>query len=587
MLGRAALVFPALVLACGACRPAAPGAPLQRLLPGLGTPTHRKIPPMLATGDMLAREQESRPAILLKPGERRTLRVVAPPGARLVFAWAPGPGAPERAFVRFSVEVDGAPAYSKRMFAGLRQRWHRASLALPRAGELTLSFEGRHVLADGSAAGDTPDTPWIMLASPRVEGRLGRPRRVLVWVSQDTVRADHLGSYGYSRPTSPNFDRLTREAVLFEAAVASAPWTLPSLTSQFTSRHASSHGAVLPASPRRTGQLTVFEALADAGFTTLGVTGNAFVSVDFNLAAGFDALYYTPGTAADVNRLALRALDELGDNDLALFVHYMDPHTDYAPPAPFDRLFDPDYRGNVTGGNFFSLAKTGAEIEHVKALYDAELAYTDQQLGLLLAELERRGLLEDAVLAFSADHGEELKDHGAWTHSQTLYEEALHVPFAIRLPGIPPQRVARPVALIDLAPSVLEALGIKPPAGFEGQSLLPLLQGQAHAERPIYAETNRSVGDLNHKLAIREGWLKYVVVTPRANPDRAHIVDERLYDLRADPKEQAPLREHPALAGFREAAFAFLTRAAGRGDGRSLPLAPDVEERLRALGYLQ
>src|SRR5262249_7639832 len=156
--------------------------------------------------------------------------------------------------------------------------------------------------------------------------------------------------------------------------------------------------------------------------------------------------------------------------DVALFVHYMDPHFSYDPPAPFDSEFATGYRGRIDGKNFRE-AQTPAEVEHVKALYDGELRFTDAQIDALLQDLRTRGVLDAAVGAYTADHGEEFKDHGAWGHADTLYEELLHVPFALRVPGTAPRRLQDKVCLVDLAPTLLDLFGLPAPDSFQGRSL--------------------------------------------------------------------------------------------------------------------
>src|SRR5262249_44257380 len=157
-------------------------------------------------------------------------------------------------------------------------------------------------------------------------------RRVLVWISQDALRADHLGPWGYTaRPTSPRLDERAPTQVVFDQAISTAPWTLPSLASQFTSRHPSTHGAIEPELAIGADSRTVFGSLAAEGFTVLGVTGNVFVSAEYGLQRGFDALWYREARGPAVNDVVREALEEAPAGDLALFVHYIDPHAPYAP----------------------------------------------------------------------------------------------------------------------------------------------------------------------------------------------------------------------------------------------------------------
>jgi arylsulfatase A-like enzyme len=567
---RVVLVMPFLA-ACGP-RPAPP--PLQRLLPCLGAPAFVSL------------DEESRPAVRLRPGDSLSCPVTAERGSRLVFALGALDGAPRVGSVRLTVTAGGRTVFSGDMPAR-RARWWKRTATLESAGALTVAFRVEHLGADGKPRAAAGAEPWIALGSPRLYSpRPGPARRALVWISQDTVRADHLGAYRYARATSPAFDRFAAQAILFERAHAPASWTLPSLASQILSRYPSFHGAVLRglgADPRHA---TLFERLADAGFTVLGVTGNLFVSPERNLADGFDVFRYSGLRADALTRHARGLLDESGGGDVALFVHYMDPHFSYDPPPPFDTAFDTGYRGPIDGKNFRQ-ARTSAEVEHVKALYDGELLFTDQQIDALLQDIGRRGLLERAVVAYTADHGEEFKEHGAWGHADTLYEELLHVPFALRVPGVPPRRLPEKVCLVDLAPTVLDLFGLPVPASFQGRSLAPLIRGGKLPEQLTYAETSQT-HDRNQKVAVREGRLKYVMNVPRGREAEPRILREELFDLDNDPAERASLAAEGDRERLRRYALAYLARARAQAtEPVAVSLSPTVLERLRALGYVQ
>jgi arylsulfatase A-like enzyme len=570
-----ALRLIALAVPLAACAPPMRPPPLQRLLPSLGVPAFVSL------------DEETRPALRLRPGDALSCEVTAARGSRLVFALGVLEDAPREGSVRLTVTEGGRPVFTGEMPAR-RERWWKRSATLESAGRARVGFRVEHVGADGkSRPAPHGAAPWIALGSPRLYSpREATARRAFVWISQDTVRADHLGAYRYPRATSPAFDRFAEQAVLFDGAHAPASWTLPSLASQILSRYPSYHGAVLRglgADPRHA---TLFELLADAGFTVLGVTGNVFVAPERNLADGFDALRYSDLKADALTRYAGGLLDEWQGGDVALFIHYMDPHFSYDPPAPFDTAFDAGYHGPIDGKSFRQ-AQSPADVEHVKALYDGELAFTDRQIGALFEELRKRGLYEPAVVAYTADHGEEFKDHGAWGHADTLYEELLHVPFALRAPGISPRRVADKVCLVDLAPTVLDLLGIPPPASFQGRSLAPLLRGGALSEQPTYAETSHT-HDRNQKIAVREGRLKYVMNVPRGREAEPRILREELFDLEKDPGERASLEAREDRDRLRRYALAYLAR--GRAESSepvAVSLSPVVLERLRALGYVQ
>jgi arylsulfatase A-like enzyme len=225
------------------------------------------------------------------------------------------------------------------------------------------------------------------------------------------------------------------------------------------------------------------------------------------------------------------------------------------------------------------------ERAQAEARYDGEIAYADAQIDLLLKELEDRGLLRDAVIVYAADHGEEFLDHGGWKHSRTLYGEMLHVPLALRLPGIGGRRVADTVSLVDLAPTILDALGLPAPASFQGRSLLPLARGEPQSAREVFAETERNP-DRAHRLAVQLGGVKYILRTRNADPSEP--LSEELYDLAADPRERTSVLAHPQIARLRRDAAEYLRR--GRAEARApgvVDAPPELRARLRALGYVQ
>ncbi len=535
------------------------------------------------------RGHQVRPSVRLRSGEARACEARVPSGATLQFA-AALEGAPRQSALALEVRVDGKLVFERRLSPGQAQSFSSFSLPLEGAGLRRIEFVGR-IHDPDRAAGDVDEPEGrVVLGSPRLSSARPSPHgRVLIWISQDTVRADHVGLYGYGRPTTPAIDRRAAEWVVFDEAVATAPWTLPSLVSQFTGRYPSRHGAVLDDQAREPGQATVFQALAAQGFTVLGVTANRFVSPEFGTADGFDALSFTPSDAGDVTQLALgELLENWGGGDLALFVHYMDAHFPYDPPPRFRALFATSYRGPVNGRNFIGLAPGRTppdEVAYVRALYDAELAHSDEQIDFLLESLDRRGLLSPAVVVYSADHGEGFLDHGKWLHASTVYRELLRVPLAISAPGLRPRRVREPVSMVDLAPTLLDLLGVPAPASMQGRSLRPALEGGSAPQQAIFAETEETTERRHHKLAVRSGWLKYILTTARAEglgPPR-----EEVFDLHADSAERSPLPLTRAGTLPRLAqAFLAGSRRPGAGRPRVL-LSPEDREALAALGYAQ
>jgi arylsulfatase A-like enzyme len=325
-----------------------------------------------------------------------------------------------------------------------------------------------------------------------------KPLNVLV-IGIDTLRADHLGCYGYRRDTSPRIDQLASGGVLLERTVSQAPWTLPSFASIFTSLYPSQHGAATVDSRIRPSVPTLASILAGQGYLTAALVNAPLMQPEYGMATGFD--FYDsppPDSIRTAGRITEDALSWLGDNKkkaFFLFVHYFDPHLSYAPPAPFDRMFGGDYTGSIRGSfdlDYFSSTNSRdirREIEllsredrdRIVALYDGEIAFTDSAVGALLDGLRDLDLEQRTLVVLLSDHGEEFFDHGGLDHGHTLYDELLSVPLIFSLPGTLPaeSRLEGQVRLIDVAPTILDILGLEPPAHFEGMSLRRWMTGGA------------------------------------------------------------------------------------------------------------
>ena len=423
----------------------------------------------------------------------------------------------------------------------------------------------------------------------------GPPTGSVILVVVDTLRADHLGLYGYERPTSPTLDTWAAEGRVFENAFAPAPWTLPSFASIYTGRWPLIHqgGRAGARTPDGDGTYLapvervpmVAEHLQAAGVVTMATVTNQFLAPAYGLARGFDVYdvdteeengLYRP--AAEMVRRALALVDQADGQPFFLVVHLMDPHQSYGASPPF--------RGTWTGdiGSDFTLPianLNGRRLEDllpadrafVIAAYDEEIAYVDAQLGVLRNGLADRGVLETSLVIFTADHGEELFDHGRNDHGHALWQELLHVPLVVWGPGIEPGREPTPVSLVDIAPTVLDGMGVASTMPFDGVSLWStLVAGKSLPSRPLFAE------GLHHGLpqsAVVRWPQKMIVHHAEGNRD--------VYDLAEDPHER------DNLAGEARALVADLCRHQQTGEESDrAPVTPnqDILERLRSLGYL-
>ncbi|MBV8203240.1 MAG: sulfatase [Acidobacteria bacterium] len=339
---------------------------------------------------------------------------------------------------------------------------------------------------------------------------LPSPSNILL-ITVDTLRADHLSSYGYPRRTTPNLDRLAAEGVRFDQTAVQWPKTTPSFASMFTATYSKDNDIVrkvgIPVSCR-------FEMLAKVlkrhGYATRAVVSNGALASEFNFDQGFDRYIETwkltshagadPNHAEAVTRLAIGLLDDLAQASRArrpwfLWVHYIDPHFPYSPPGKWrdrfqgDRFFDRSQKVPISDRAKQQMGGIGREevldghddLAFYVARYDAAVAYDDAQIGVLLAAMQRRGLLGRTLTAFTADHGESLGEHAYYfDHGRFGFQTCLRVPLILHYPGVIAPRVDRqPVELLDLAPTLLEAAGVGLPGGVwkQGRSLTPRLRG--------------------------------------------------------------------------------------------------------------
>ncbi len=472
------------------------------------------------------------------------------------------------------------------------------------------------------------------------------PRHVLL-ISIDTLRRDRLGAYGYARAVSPAIDALAGRGVVFEQAIAQAPWTAPSHASMMTSLYPSvlrigkyrNPGAISPAAE------TLAEAMKRNGFRTYAVTENAFLSPEFGFDQGFDVFHTRPDSRFAVASLTawLGALQPR-DRFFAFF-HTYDVH-EYEPPAAYSERFVRPYDGILkdpeglvrkaleahprfgeaaarfgeeewrellalrerpdarveaplaAAGDFVRemnltvkkilqnhqdyrglVATFGAEDwRYVQDLYDATIAFVDDQLAALFSFLEQRGLLDDTLVLLTSDHGEEFGEHGLGGHGYTLYDENLRVPLILVHPSLAARRVEAQVRILDLVPTIFDLLALEPSPVWQGASLVPIMGGaparliaiSENAHNPL-----RSVRTPAHKYIASMG-----------------APYQRLFDLAADPAEkenlaagalqevQAEMRLFLLQCVQRSAADATYAAAA------SAEISAETLEELRRLGYV-
>lgn len=416
----------------------------------------------------------------------------------------------------------------------------------------------------------------------------------------DTLRADHLGLYGYERHTSPNLDRFAASAVVFEKVVAPAPWTLPSVGSVMTGIYPGAHG--LRARTQAAGMTalrpavsTLAEAFAGEGYRTVAVVTNPWLtSGEHGLARGFEE--YVPlemANARAVNERSKRLIDREDPRPLFLYLHYMDPHGPYnrlprfkaagLGPLPVGSVRELDAKERARMPDYLRLPGATNLGSYVQ-LYDRAIRFWDDSFGDWVAWVDARSADSPPVIAVVADHGEEFAERGGWSHGETLYEEQLSVPWLMRLPGGSPRRVVdRVVSLIDVAPTLLSVARIPVPETMMGSNVL---DDGFRLDRPVYAETDvRSGGIVDPRFvqrAVRRRDEKYI-----ARPSGPEC-----YDLAVDRAERS---SGCTTASWSRRALEDLERwtqenealAEALGEGEVVELDREQNERLRAIGYIQ
>ena len=431
----------------------------------------------------------------------------------------------------------------------------------------------------------------------------GPPLNVLI-ITVDTLRADRLGCYGYDRPLTPNIDRLAESAVRFEKTCCQAPLTLPSHCSIFTSRYTISHGSLGHAYPLDEDIPTLAQILNAQGMATAAFVSNHVLDRKFGLAKGFDTYWQVHELPMD-RRTALKrssrdptteaVLDWLrghGKEPFFLWVHWFHPHKPYDPPAQFSRRF----AGGSTIGEKWkapdllkvwrgTLDIPPQDVLQLRELYDAEVAFSDSQVGLLIDEMRRLGMYDNTLIVFTSDHGEVLYEHDRYFgHDIMLYEPSMRVPLIMRDPEWEPGVVPGLVQSIDIMPTVLRALGIKTDVPLEGKDLAPLVHGDELCSVQIaaclsYPPKAKSLPVIGLRT---ETW-KLILHETEDGP----FVRE-LYNLDEDPAEERNRTDdEPDLAEAMEKYYLRWTETIGGGEAAEPQLDPQTLENLRSLGYIQ
>ncbi len=390
----------------------------------------------------------------------------------------------------------------------------------------------------------------------------------ILLITLDTVRADRLPAYGYTGLLAPNLDRLAQESFLFEDAIAQVPLTLPSHICMLTGRLPIGHGVRDNAGYfLDQKETTLAEVLKEAGYSTSAFVSAAVLESRWRIDQGFDLYddYFQAGLSheidiGEIQRLAgetevevERWLEDHKREKFFTWVHFYDPHDPYDPPEPFKTRYSSDP-------------------------YNGEIAYVDEIIGKLLKKLETLQLKDRTIIVLTADHGESLGEHNEATHAVFLYRTTLHVPLMIYIPGTKSARISGTVSHIDLAPTILELLGLENMERMHGMSLLGKMNGTEKAERSAYSES--LFAELHY------GWSPLKSITTN---EYRYIRSPRaeLYDMRTDDAETKNLiSEKRSIAKVMDSKLSeLLTKYSSENLAGPQKMDPETEEKLRALGY--
>lgn len=404
----------------------------------------------------------------------------------------------------------------------------------------------------------------------------------LVVVMVDTLRSDHLPSYGYERDTAPYLARLADEGIQLQGYAVSS-WTRPSIASLLTGLHPQRHQAISRSDRLPPEAPYLPEILSGDGVQTAAFISNLNVGRKWGFDRGFQGYDQANGVRKmDGTRVTTRALNLARglQPPYFLFVHYVDPHDPYRPRRPWggERPAQGYFQPRALQGR--AEPPTPEELRQLRDQYDGEILEVDREIERLIRELRNRGLLERTLVVVTADHGEEFGEHGGLTHGHTLYEEVLKVPFVLwSEEGLPHRRSEEVFYQLDFAPTMLEALGRPVPDGMDG---LPrwreTVAGRSQAERDLFFHL-----DLERRgiLALTSSRLKLLHCNqPPFN---------RLTDLARDPGETGePLSDEAAQRRLLEQLIGHHNALAGNAlERRTTDLDPGLRRSLAALGYLQ
>jgi arylsulfatase A-like enzyme len=432
-----------------------------------------------------------------------------------------------------------------------------------------------------------------------------QPPRGIILISLDTLRADHLGIYGYHRNTSPYIDAFARENIIFENAVVQSSWTLPSHMSIMTSLYPSSHGVKSKEQRLAEDHVTLAELVQKGGYKTAAFADGAFMRKVYGFDKGFDL--YDGDKRVGIAHILPKVkkwLDANKSNPFFLFIHCYDIHDPYTPPPPYDSIFhDFTYTGqfvpttkNMQAAAWRRKVVTDQDLRHIKALYDGGIRYTDERIGRFLAYLEESGLQDKTLIIITSDHGEEFKEHGSFLHWKLYFRPNLHVPLIMHIPNFPKKgiRINELVESIDILPTILDTADLPPHEKAQGRTLLPIIKRNgtffrrlwwqlfhffSGGEKAAFAEHRESKGKKRHDYSIITDHYQMIYsLSPQAN---------QLFNIKDDPQAENDIaKDRPAVVEHMMSQITSMYLVPPSYRAPQFILDEQTSEQLQALGYI-
>jgi len=568
----------------------------------------------------LGKQDEYRQTVYVHSPATLSFRVNVPRSAHLHFGLGTtAKGSP----VAFSVSVQGSstPLFSQSL--NDPDRWQDADVDLSRFGGSMVVLELKTQAAAGTVG---------LWSSPLVTGSAlpSRPN-ILIYII-DTLRADHASLYGYRRDTTPFLNKLGKSGIVFEDCQAPATWTKPSIASLMTSLNSFTHGIVRDADTIPAGATTIAEQLRVAGYVTASIVASPYAGRATGLERGFDHLLEFPVVAREhqpaerqtdseaLNGVVFPWLDRHHKEPFLLYAHSTDPHAPYDPPALFDHTFskpsetaafrrsyeslrgDHQYGGAAVVSHAI-VSKAGIDpdrfITQAVDRYDEEILHNDRSLELLVGKLKQLGVLENTLIVVVSDHGEEFWEHGWTGHGQSVYQELTNCLFLLWNPALfkVARRVSEPVQLTDVMPTILDALRLQSPTVMQGQSVLPLAQGQKFQRRGLVVASRFAAPKAEglvpengtDSFAIVDSKWKFIFRNHAAGKDvkRVELYDRSSDRLEAhDVADRYPQEVELKMSALRQWIEAQDKIRAVIGHSGTSNLDSQTLRQMRSLGYL-